>query len=161
MQRHEDNHDIAFFAGEGVGLGGILTGIALMRRYAPSESLDVLCEQVLSVVERADFSGCTVADRIGGLAGLVSVLCRFDEYRSHTTAIRNAADRILELKTLVYRDYVLWKTLTGIPRALSGAGHGMSGIAEALYAAADVCGDDRYVPAADEALDYELEAYAR
>ena len=48
-----------------------------------------------------------------------------------------------------------------IPRVLSGAGHGMSGIAEALYAAADVCGDDRYAAAADEALDYELGAHAR
>lgn len=47
-----------------------------------------------------------------------------------------------------------------VPRVLSGAGHGMSGIAEALYAAADVCGDDRYA-AADEALDYELGAHAR
>ena len=37
----------------------------------------------------------------------------------------------------------------------------MSGIAEALYAAADICGDDRYVGAADEALDYELEAFTR
>ena len=37
----------------------------------------------------------------------------------------------------------------------------MSGIAEALYAAADICGDDRYVGAADEAMDYELEAFLR
>ena len=37
----------------------------------------------------------------------------------------------------------------------------MSGMAEALYAAADICGDDRYGGAADEALDYELEAFMR
>ena len=48
-----------------------------------------------------------------------------------------------------------------VPRALTGAGHGMSGIAEALYAAADICGDGRYVGAADEAMDYELGAHAR
>ena len=75
--------------------------------------------------------------------------------------IARAADRILELKTFAYRDHVLWKTLARTPRVLSGAGHGMSGIAEALYAAADVCGDDRYVSVADEALDYELCAHTR
>ena len=48
-----------------------------------------------------------------------------------------------------------------VPRALSGAGHGMSGIAEALVAAADILGDDRYLPAATEALGYEIDAYRR
>ena len=161
LQRYEGDHSVVIPAGEGTGLGGILTGIALMRRYAPRESLDELCEQVLSVVEHGDFSDCTVADRIGGLAGLVSVLCRFDEYRGCTTAIRSAAERMLELKTLAYRDYVLWKTLTGVPRALSGAGHGMSGIAEALIAAAWVLDEDRYLPAAIEALEYEVDAHER
>jgi lantibiotic modifying enzyme len=37
----------------------------------------------------------------------------------------------------------------------------MSGIAEALVAAADVLDDDRYLPAAAEALDYEIDAYRR
>ena len=37
----------------------------------------------------------------------------------------------------------------------------MSGIAEALVAAADVLGDDRYLPAATEALGYEIDAYRR
>lgn len=161
MDRHMDNPDVIVPVGEGAGFGGILNGIALMRRYVPSETLDDLCEQVLALLERTDFSGCTVADRIGGLAGLVSALCRFEEYRGHTTTIRNAADRILELRTFDYRDRVLWKTMFDVPRALSGAGHGMSGIAEALVAAADVLDDDRYLSAAVEALDYEIDAYRR
>ena len=161
MDRHMDNPDVVVPVGEGAGFGGILTGIALMRRYVPSETLDDLSEQVLALLARTDFSGCTVADRIGGLAGLVSVLCRFEEYRGHTTTIRNAADRILKLKTLAYKDRMLWKTMFDVPRALSGAGHGMSGIAEALVAAADVLDDDRYLSAATEALDYEIDAYRR
>ena len=56
---------------------------------------------------------------------------------------------------------MLWKTMFDVPRALSGAGHGMSGIAEALVAAADVLDDDRYLSAAAEALDYEIDAYRR
>ena len=161
MDRHMDNPDFDVPVGEGSGFGGILTGIALMRRYAPSETLDALCEQVLALLQRTEFLGCTMADRIGGLAGLVAALCRFEEYRGQTTTIRNAADRILELKKFAYKDYVLWKTMSDIPRLLSGAGHGMSGIAEALVAAADVLGDDRYLPAAVEALDYEIDAYRR
>ena len=161
MDRHMDNPSFGAPVGEGAGFGGILTGIALMRRYAPSETLDALCEQVLALLQRTDFSGCKMADRIGGLAGLVAVLCRFEEYRGQKTTIRNAADRILELKTLTYKDYVLWKTMFDVPRALSGAGHGMSGIAEALVAAADVLDDDRYLSAAAEALDYEIYAYRR
>ena len=147
--------------GEGAGFGGILTGIALMRRYVPTKPLNDVCEQVLALLDRADFSRCDKADRITGLAGTVSALCRFDEYRNHTTALRNAADRILELRTLAYRGRVLWKTLSEIPRAISGAGHGMAGIAEALLAAASALGDDRYLPAAEEALGYELDAYWR
>ena len=154
VDRHIGNPDVSVPVGEGAGFGGILTGIALMRRYASSETLDDLCEQVLALLERTDFSGCSVADRIGGLG-------RFEEYRGNTTTIRNAANRILELRTCAYRDRVLWKTMFDVPRALSGAGHGMSGIAEALVAAADVLGDDRYLPAATEALGYEIDAYRR
>ena len=161
IDRHIGNPNLDVSAGEGTGFGGILKGIALMRRYAPSETLDDLCEQVLALLEKTDFSGCDIADRIGGFAGLVAALCRFEEYRSQTTTIRNAANRILELKTFTYKDYVLWKTMFETPRVLSGAGHGMSGIAEALIAAADVLGDDRYLPAAAEALDYEIDAYRR
>jgi lantibiotic modifying enzyme len=161
LDRHMGKPNVSIPVGEGSGFGGILTGIALMRRYAPSKTLDALCEQVLAFLGRTDFSGCTLADRIGGLSGLVAALCRFEEYRGHTTMIRNAADRILELKTFAYKDHVLWKTMFDIPRALSGAGHGMSGIAEALVAAADVLDDDRYLRAAAEALDYEIDAYRR
>lgn len=161
MERHIDNPDVGVLTGEGAGFGGILTGIALMRRYAPNKTLDALCEQVLALLHRTKFLGCTMADRIGGLAGLVAALCRFEEYRGQTTTIRNAADRILELKTFAYKDYVLWKTMFDVPRVLSGAGHGMSGIAEALIAAADVLDDDRYLSAGTEALDYEIDAYHR
>jgi lantibiotic modifying enzyme len=115
----------------------------------------------LELVEATDYANATSSDRIIGLAGLVSVLCRFEEYRGHTTALRRAADRILELKTFEYKGHVLWKTLPDTPRLLSGAGHGMAGIAEALIAASDLLGDDRYLPAAAEALDYELEAHQR
>ena len=161
LETYEDNPRTSLPVGEGAGLGGILKGIALIRRCTPDESLEALCAQLLAFLERTDFSGCTEPDRIGGLAGLVSVLCRFEEYQGCTTAIRNAADRLLELKVLSYKDHVLWKTMVGVPRALSGAGHGMAGIAEALFSASRILDDTRYLPAAAEALDYELSAHQR
>ncbi len=161
VERYVHTPGVQVPTGEGTGFGGVLTGIALMRCYTREEELDALADEVLALLGQTDFSGCIAADRIIGLSGLVSALCRFEEYRGLGDVIARAADRILELKTFAYKDYVLWKTMARVPRVLSGAGHGMSGIAEALYAAADVCNDDRYVSAADEALDYELDAYVR
>ena len=145
--------------GEGSGLGGILTGVALIKRTCPGGMAEPLQKELLSLLEKADFSGCTEPDRITGLAGLVSALCRFEEYRGCHAVIRAAADRLLELRSFVYRDAVLWKTMHNVPRALSGAGHGMAGIAEALISASDVLADDRYLPAAAGALDYERRVY--
>ena len=147
--------------GEGAGFGGILTGLALMRRYTPDERLDVLVGEIMEILEQADFSICKEPDRINGLAGLISVLCRFEEYREYKTIIRRAADRLIELKEFSYRDAVVWKTMRDIPRAISGAGHGMAGIAEALFTASFVLGDERYIPAAEDALDYERRANLR
>lgn len=161
VERYVGTPGASVSTGEGTGLGGVLTGIALMRRFTRDDELDTLADEVLALLGRTDFAGCSAVDRMVGLSGLVSALCRFEEYRGLRGVIARAADRILELKTFAYGDHVLWKTMAYVPRALSGAGHGMSGIAEALYAAADVCGDERYVPAAAEALDYELEAYVR
>jgi len=115
----------------------------------------------LELLEKTDLSKCSMPDRINGLAGLVSAMCRFEEYHGFKAVIGAAADRLLELKTLVYREDILWKTMDGIPRPLSGAGHGMTGIAEALISAAALLGDARYLPSAADALDYELKMYRR
>ena len=126
--------------GEAGGLDGILKALALIKRYRPydKERLDAICSEILAVLEDTDFSKCTKSDIITGVAGVVSTLCRFDEYRSYTKIIRSAADRLLELKDLEYHGHVLWKTLTDVPRVISGEGHGMAGIAEALLAASEV-----------------------
>ena len=146
--------------GEG-GLGGVLTVLALLRRYGQAEKADSLTAEVFQTLAEIDIAACRTADRINGAAGLAAALCRFEEYRNRKEIIRAAADRILALKTFKYNDDLLWRTMDDIPRVLSGAGHGMAGIAEALYAAADVLGDSRYLPAAEDALAYEQKAYRR
>ena len=157
----EKHPDMIAPLGEAGGLDGILKALALIKRYRPydKERLDAICSEILCVLEDTDFSKCTKSDIITGVAGVVSTLCRFDEYRKYTKIIRSAADRLLELKDFEYHGHVLWKTLTDFPRVISGGGHGMAGIAEALLAASEVLDDDKYIPPAFEALNYELENY--
>lgn len=147
--------------GEAAGLDGILKALAILKIYRPDdkEKFDVLCNEILAVLEDTDFSKYTKTDIITGLAGVIATLCRFEEYREHKKIIRSAADRLLELKTFEYHGFTLWKTLNDFPRIISGGGHGMAGMAHALFAAAEVLNDDKYIPAAKEALNYELENY--
>lgn len=147
--------------GEADGLGGVLKGLAIIKRYRPDDKarIDDLCSEILGILENTVFEKCTKADIITGVAGVLDTLCRFDEYRKHTKIIRLAADRLLEMKTFEYHDAVLWKTLSETPRLINGGGHGQTGIAEALLAAAEVLDDGKYIPAANEALDYEIKCY--
>lgn len=160
LRTHDALREGTVPVGEASGLAGVLTGIALMKRFSGSTA-EAICGDVLELLEKTDLSKCSMPDRINGLAGLVSAMCRFEEYHGFKAVIGAAADRLLELKTLVYREDILWKTMDGIPRPLSGAGHGMTGIAEALISAAALLGDARYLPSAADALDYELKMYRR
>lgn len=147
--------------GDAAGLDGVLKALAILKRYMPDEKekFDSVCSEIFGILENTDFAGCNKSDIITGVAGVISTLCRFDEYISHKNIIRSAADRLMELKNFEYHGHVLWKTLSDIPRVISGGGHGMAGIAQALFAAAEILNDDKYIPAADETLNYELENY--
>ena len=155
--------DFAAPIGEAAGLDGVLKALALIKIYLPDEKekINNLCDEIFEILENTDFAKYTKADIITGLAGVISTLCRFEEYRAHKNIVRLAADRLLELKDFKYHDYVLWKTLPETPRVISGGGHGMAGIAQALFAAAELLGDGKYISAADEALDYEIKNYEK
>ncbi|MBQ7732461.1 MAG: type 2 lantipeptide synthetase LanM [Synergistaceae bacterium] len=164
-ERLHNNHNqdpefnAAIPIGEASGLDGVLKGLAVIKKYCPDEKLDELCREILALLENTDFARCNKSDIITGVAGVISTLCRFDEYRKHENIIRSAAERLLELKNFKYHGHTLWQTLSGTPRIISGGGHGMAGIAQALLMAGDLLGDDRYISAAGEALNYELENY--
>ena len=147
--------------GEASGVGGILTGLALLRQYAPQSKLDELQKKWIELLSAIDFSKCDSSDRISGLTGLLTTLCRFAEYRHETDIIRKVADRLLELKTLEYHEKTLWKTISDKERPISGAGHGHAGIAQALFAVANVLDDEKYIPAAEEALSFEYDIYEK
>lgn len=145
--------------GESEGLAGMLTGLELIRSYAPQEGTAGLDGRVEELLANLDLERYGAPDRMTGLAGFLSALCRFPGYRKRKDLIRRAADRLLALKTLAFRDNLLWKTLPDTPRPVCGAGHGHAGIAEALLAAARVLGSAEYAAAAAEALDFENAMY--
>lgn len=147
--------------GETDGTSGMITGLELMRKYAPQQELEAFDAYIDELLDRTAFPRYGAPDRMIGMAGLLSVLCRFDRYREKRDIIRKAADRLLAMKTLEYNGKLLWKPLPDNPRPISGAGHGHAGVAEALYAAARVLGDEKYAAAASEALGFELEIYEK
>ena len=147
--------------GQSSGTAGIITGLELIRKYAPRQELEAFDACIGELLERTVFPRYGAPDRMIGMAGLLSVLCRFDRYREKRDIIRKAADRLLAMKTLEYNGKLLWKPLPDNPRPISGAGHGHAGVAEALYAAARVLGDEKYAAAASEALGFELEIYEK
>ena len=146
--------------GESGGMGGILNGLALLRRYAGGERITALQEKALLTLSRYGFSRYGAPDRMAGISGLLSVLCRFDEYRVRADLIAAAADRLLAIQTLPWKGKRLWKSFPDKPRPISGGGHGLAGIAEALNAASAALGDVKYARAAEDAIGFELEAYS-
>ena len=146
--------------GESGGMGGILNGLALLRRYVGSEAIMALQEKALLTLSHYGFSRYGAPDRMAGISGLLSVLCRFDEYRVHAELIAAAADQLLAMQTLPWKGKLLWKSFPDKPRPISGGGHGLAGVAEALFAAGAVLGEEKYALAAEDAIRFELEAYS-
>ena len=153
--------DYAPNLGECDGTAGMMKGLELLRTYAPQEAFDEFDTYVEELLEKKDYVRYGAPDRFLGMAGLVSVLCRFDRYKGKTGIIRSASDSLLAMKKLVCNGKTLWKTLPNKPHPISGAGHGHAGIAEALFATARVLGEEKYAAAAEEALAFERDVYEK
>ena len=145
--------------GESDGMGGILNALALIRRYNGGEEIAQMQEKALLMISRYGFSRYGAPDRMIGISGLLSVLCRFDEYKVRTDLIASAADQLLTMKTQPYQEKLLWRPIQDKQRPISGGGHGLAGIAQALYAASTTLGDEKYAHAAEDAIAFELQAY--
>ena len=139
---------------------GILTGLALLRRYTGRSDIVSLQEKALQAAERFDLSRYGAPDRMIGMAGLVSVLCRFEEYKAHVDLILSATEKLLAMRTLSYKGRLMWKSFPDKERPISGGGHGLAGIAEALYAAAETLDEPKFAEAGAEAIAFEREIYA-
>lgn len=148
------------FLGESDGVGGILTGLALLKRYTDRTEIAELQKKTLDTVSHFALSNYGAPDRMIGMSGFVSALCRFEEYHNRKELIKQAADSLLAMQTLKFQNRILWKSFPDTDRPISGGGHGIAGIAEALSAAANILHEDAYLPAIAEALQFERDSYS-
>ena len=129
----EDRQKVSL--GEGGGLGGILKAIVLVNRYTDG-AYEALLKKAKKMICRLDPGIFEDTDKSGGISGLIVTLCRYEELYSDESIqalIQRLAERLRALRTLKYRDMLLWKTIA--PHPVSGAVHGMTGIAESLLMA--------------------------
>ncbi|MCP4548728.1 MAG: type 2 lantipeptide synthetase LanM [bacterium] len=108
----------------------------LMKKIGEDEALDV------------------IAGAAGGLCALVA------RYKYRPSAIVAEAaigcgERLLDAAQRMDSGGLGWMTSISKGFALSGFSHGIAGIAWALAAGAEICGNERFRSAAREALDYE------
>ncbi len=141
--------------GEGNGLGGILKAIVLVNRYTDGAYEDLLkkTKELTCSLDPAAFED---TDKSGGISGLIVTLCRYTELYSDEniqTMIQKLSERLRALKTLKYKDMLLWKTIK--PHPISGAVHGMTGIAESLMMADMRLGNTEFTKDAEDALEFE------
>lgn len=145
------------------GWGGALRALTEMERLLGTGRAGRIRDRMLALLEKADVEEGTRLDVYSGAAGLLLPLCRVYEETGSGTALRHlrrAAERLLQGRTLAYRGLLLWDTMEK-SRPISGAGHGMAGIAAALSRAWRVLGDDRCRQAAWDALSFEHGIYDR
>lgn len=144
------------------GFAGAMTALELMERGLGSGRAAQLRLRLLALLDRAEVEKAGYMDVFSGAAGLVWALCRACEEDGAEQSFRQlarASERLLACRTLEHENRLLWDTLDkGWP--ISGAGHGMAGIAAALARAGKLLGDGRCMEAAKAALEFEHGIYS-
>lgn len=144
------------------GFGWTLRALDIMERCLGTGRAGALTQRLLALLEKAEIEDAQRLDVYSGAAGLLLALCPAYEHTGAEAALvhmRRAAERLLLAQTLEYRGLLLWDTL-GKKRPISGAGHGMAGIAAALSWAGKLLGDARCLEAAAAALEFEHGIYS-
>ena len=151
-----------FSVGEGNGIAGILRALLLTDRFREGSCIHLI-RRICSCLTQMDLTAFSDTDKSSGLAGLIVTLCRFETlyHEEHILPlIRSLCDRLKKLQTLKWQDGFLWQTLPNKNHPISGAVHGMAGIAEAFYLAGKRLGTDAYEACAREALLFEDKTYS-
>ncbi|MEQ1855394.1 MAG: type 2 lanthipeptide synthetase LanM family protein [Longimicrobiales bacterium] len=141
--------------GGAIGLGSVI--------YALSEVADLLGDPEMvrdAVVLAESITPMEIAadvelDVMSGAAGTVLGLASLHRVSGQPISIdlaRLCADHLLEKRV-----GPAWPTLDSV--ALTGMSHGASGIAYALLRAHELTGDDRYLAAARDGIEYERECF--
>ena len=143
------------------GLTGKLLSFDLISRYMNDDRCRALCRKMLSLVTKIDlqYEGM---DLLTGLSGLLKLLCRNDGFYAQLgipAFCECLAEKILASADLPYQGKRLWRTLSS-DWPISGAGHGQSGVASALWLAGRRLQRQDFTEAALTGFQFENEIYS-
>ncbi len=151
-----------FPLGEGSGAAGVLRGLVLVNRFREGACLPLI-RSLCGILKKTDFRTYDETDKASGIAGLITTLCRYEELYTQESiqpVIAALCDRLKALQTLAWENGRVWQTLKDHSHPISGAVHGMAGIAEAFFLAGLRLGTDAYRACAEDALRFEDKAYS-
>ena len=97
----------------------MITATELINSYVPFKETERIRSGIDEFLDKTDFAPYGAPDRVLGLAGLLSALCRFEYYRNKKEIIKTVADRLLTLKTIDFRDKKLWMPFADKQRPIS------------------------------------------
>lgn len=143
------------------GLTGKLLACYLVSRYMEDDSLMTIIRRMIALLPKADLR-FEKQDIFTGLSGLLKMLCRYDAFFAEPGVPElcgRLADMIVSAAGIPYGDGKIWKTLSA-SWAISGAGHGQSGVASALYMAGKRLGREDLITAAMRGFAFEAEIYS-
>ena len=143
------------------GLAGKMLACRLIGNYTGDQRYTHLLQKILDNAKKADLQ-YEKPDIMNGFAGMLKVLCRYDDLFALEGAgefAEQLALRLLGKATIPYRGKRLWRTLSPA-WPISGAGHGQSGIAAALYLASDRLNRSDLKEAAGAGFEFETDIYS-
>ena len=144
------------------GLAGKILGLHIIASNLNDHNILDACHKAVGLISKLDLS-YEKLDIYSGLSGLLKVLCRYDdlfELDGVDKLVEDLCERILRSATIDYKGNKIWRTLS-TNWAISGAGHGQSGVASALYLAGKRLNRDNLLSAAQKGFDFENEIYSK
>lgn len=144
------------------GIGGVIISLTQIDTLNDSPKAKELLNKLADVLINKNFETITTCDVYSGISGLIYALYKYYEHSNNKEVvdiIDKLANRLISLRTLKYNDYYLWDTLD-LGRPISGWGHGIIGIVEALTLAFRLTNKKEYIDNATSAFRYEHEIYS-
>ena len=156
MERYQMN------LGYSSGIAGYITGLSLTSRYLGSEEGYKLAEKLIRGVTEKMIRADTVCDVLGGISGFVLALTREERWlkddgiNSHVLELLKwCGEHLLKQQNLMTEDgRRIWRSKEA-SQTLTGLGHGVSGMAAALFRLHQILGEEKYFAAGKEAIAYE------
>lgn len=143
------------------GMSGKLLSCWLCGKYMNNEKYMQMCSRIIALFDKMDMK-YEKTDVYNGIAGLLKMLCRYDVFFNEPGAKKlceKLAGRLVKEAGIPYKDKKIWKTLSPA-WAISGAGHGQSGVASALYMAGKRLHREDLIEAARPGFEFEQDIYS-